>query len=101
MTMADIDALIKAASTCSPKLTESKEFKQVWFTRPELERLVQLIATECMMQCNEVRDNAAVVDPADPTRTRDGDAIDHICMGANSSKFKIAKAFGIDVMKVW
>ena len=99
--MINENEIIKAASNCNPKIKEDKDFKQVWFTRGEVQKLIKLVAEECMAQCNEVRDNAAIVDPADPVRVRDETAMDHICMGANSSKYRIAKAFGIDVTKTW
>ena len=52
--MKKIDQLIHDASTCSPKLTDEKSFRQVWFTRGEMINLVNLVIAEGVKESIEI-----------------------------------------------
>lgn len=49
--MKKIDRLIHEASTCPPKLTDEKGFRQVWFTRGEMVKLFNLTVAETIKEC--------------------------------------------------
>lgn len=38
----EIAAILLSASSCPQKLTDASDFKQVWFTRPEVEKALIL-----------------------------------------------------------
>jgi hypothetical protein len=74
--------------------TSNEEVKQQSFSREEVLVIIKRVAIECMMQCNEVRDEEHDED-------MNPKFVDGICSGANRSKYFIAKTFGIDVKEVW
>ena len=51
------DDLILQASVCPPKVKDSSDFRQVWFTRNEIERVLTLAETPIRSKIENVRDN--------------------------------------------
>ena len=44
--MNKIDEIILKASTVGQKTRDEKDFRQVWFTRPEMKKVIELVLAE-------------------------------------------------------
>ena len=76
--MSKIDEIILAASAVPARIKNEKDFKQVWFTRPEMKKAIELVLAEILEMaepmpgsgdiddlafesfCNEVREKFGV-----------------------------------------
>ncbi len=56
-TKEQFEKLILQASACPPKVKDPPDFRQVWFTRNEIERVLTLAETPIRSKIENVRDN--------------------------------------------
>jgi hypothetical protein len=55
--MSKIDDLILKASNVGPKTKDEKDFRQVWFTRPEMKKVIELVLAEIKVMGTPIPSN--------------------------------------------
>lgn len=55
--MNKIDEIILKASTVGQKTRDEKDFRQVWFTRPEMKKVIELVLAEIKVMGTPVPGN--------------------------------------------